>query len=340
MIKSIVLMVACIVLSTMAASAEKVNVIDFNNNSVEVDAPVNRIISLASGATEIVCALDDGQSLVGRGSISTFPPYVSNITDVGRNSNSPDIERIIELRPDLVIADTMLSTDSQKSLEDAGIAVMVERFMSPERIMTVINNLGIVMGKGERASEINGFIEKNQNLLLERTSDLKPEDMPAVFYESSPTKPYNTFSSSSSFDDIVISAGGINIAGDLGNESVSSPEVTAEWILEVDPDVILQREPSDDEYTEDDLKALREKIIAREELKDVKAVKDDRVYVISGKVTTGVRAIIGELYLAKWFHPDLFSDIEPKAVHELLIKEFYNIDLDVDLDGEYAYPSS
>lgn len=336
MLKSIVLLVICFGLSLMAVSAEMVNVIDFNNNSVSVDAPAHRIVSLASGATEIVCALDGGQSLVGRGSVSTFPSYVMNITEVGRNSNSPDLELIIELSPDLVIADTMLSADDQKSLEDAGIPVMIERFMSPDRIMTVIKNMGMVMGKKERASEINSFIEKNQKLLQERTADLKPEDMPAVFYESSPTKPYNTFSSSSSFDDIVVSAGGINIAGDLGNESISSPEVTPEWILQVDPDVILQREPSDDDYIEDDLKALRETIISREELKDVQAVKDGRVYVISGKVTTGVRSIVGELYLAKWFHPELFSDIEPEAVHEALIKEFYNLDL----EGEYAYPSN
>lgn len=336
MLKSIVLLVICIGLSLMAVSAEMVNVIDFNNKSVNVDAPAHRIVSLASGATEIVCALDGGQSLVGRGSVSTFPPYVMNITEVGRNSNSPDLELIIELSPDLVIADTMLSADDQKSIEDAGIPVMIERFMSPDRIMTVIKNLGIVMGKKERASEINGFIDKNQRLLQERTADLKPEDMPAVFYESSPTKPYNTFSSSSSFDDIIVSAGGINIAGDLGNESISSPEVTPEWILQVDPDVILQREPSDDDYKEDDLKALRETIISREELKDVQAVKDGRVYVISGKVATGVRSIVGELYLAKWLHPNLFSDIEPDAVHEALIKEFYNLDL----EGEYAYPSN
>lgn len=334
--KSIILMVICLYLSLMAVSAEKVNVIDFNNNSVNVDAPAHRIVSLASGATEIVCALDGGQSLVGRGSVSVFPPNVLNITEVGRNSNSPDLELIIELRPDLVIADTMLSADNQKSLEDAGIPVMIERFMSPDRIMTVINNLGIVMDKKERASEIIVFIENNQRLIQEHTADLEPEDMPAVFYESSPTKPYNTFSSSSSFDDIVVSAGGINIAGDLGNESVSSPEVTPEWILQIDPDVILQREPSDDEYTEDELKALREAIISREELKDVQAVKDGRVYVISGKVTTGVRSIVGELYLAKWFHPELFSDIQPEAIHEGLIKEFYNLDL----EGEYAYPSS
>jgi len=336
LLKSIVLLVICFGLSLMAVSAEMVNVIDFNNNSVSVDAPAHRIVSLASGATEIVCALDGGQSLVGRGSVSTFPSYVMNITEVGRNSNSPDLELIIELSPDLVIADTMLSADDQKSLEDAGIPVMIERFMSPDRIMTVIKNMGMVMGKKERASEINSFIEKNQKLLQERTADLKPVDMPAVFYESSPTKPYNTFSSSSSFDDIVVSAGGINIAGDLGNESISSPEVTPEWILQVDPDVILQREPSDDDYTQDDLKALRETIISREELKDVQAVKDGRVYVISGKVTTGVRSIVGELYLAKWFHPELFSDIEPEAVHEALIKEFYNLDL----EGEYAYPSN
>ena len=94
MLKSIVLLVICIGLSLMAVSAEMVNVIDFNNNSVSVDAPAHRIVSLASGATEIVCALDGGQSLVGRGSVSTFPSYVMNITEVGRNSNSPDLELI------------------------------------------------------------------------------------------------------------------------------------------------------------------------------------------------------------------------------------------------------
>lgn len=334
MFKCITFIMMCLSLSIISASAETVTVVDFNNHSVSVDAPVHRIVSLASGASEIICALDGGQSLVGRGAVSTFPSYIQNVTEVGRNSNSPDLEVIMKLKPELVVADTMLSKDNQKELEDAGIPVMVERFMMPERIMIVVDNMGAVMGKSERAREINDIIEKYQKIIQERTADLKQEDMPAVFYESAPTKPYNTFSSASSFDDIVVAAGGINIAGNIGNKSISAPDVAPEWVMQANPDVILQREPSEEEYTDEKLRTLRDAIMSREELNDVQAVKDGRVYVISGKVTTGVRSIVGELYLAKWFHPKLFADIDPEAIHETLIKKFYGLDL----VGNYAYP--
>jgi iron complex transport system substrate-binding protein len=328
-----VLILMCLSLFIMAGSAERVTVVDFENNSLTVDAPVHRIVSLASGATEIICALDGGQSLVGKGSISTFPPSIANVTDVGRNSASPDLELILELNPDLLIADTMLSDENKKTLEDAGIPVIVERFMMPERITTVVENMGILMGNSERAQEINGFIENHQILIQERTSGLKPEDMPTFFYESSPSTPYKTFSSSSSFDDILVAAGGVNIAVDL---DVSSPEVTPEWVVQTDPDVIIQRQSSDEDFTEDDLKELRDAITSREELENVKAIKDGRVYIITGKVATGVRSIVGELYLAKWFHPDLFEDIEPQEVHEDLLMELYGLNL----EGAYAYPST
>jgi len=48
-----------------------------------------------------------------------------------------------------------------------------------------------------------------------------------------------------------------------------------------------------------------------------------------------VRSIIAELYLAKWFHPELFKDVDPEAVHRDLVKNFYDIELDGDA---YIYP--
>jgi iron complex transport system substrate-binding protein len=76
--------------------------------------------------------------------------------------------------------------------------------------------------------------------------------------------------------------------------------------------------------------------MSRPELQNLKAVKEGRVYVLSGTMATGVRSAIGELYLAKWFYPELFEDMDPGAEHEKLIQKFYNMEL----EGEYAYPSN
>ena len=83
---------------------------------------------------------------------------------------------------------------------------------------------------------------------------------------------------------------------ELANESNSYPDVSPEWVVQIDPDVILQSEPSTKNYTEDELSQLRDEIMSRPELQSVKAVEDGRVFVMSGKITSGIRAIVGELY--------------------------------------------
>ncbi|MDD3565012.1 MAG: hypothetical protein PHN90_05000 [Methanothrix sp.] len=82
------------------------------------------------------------------------------------------------------------------------------------------------------------------------------------------------------------------------------------------------------------MEEARDEILSRPGLSSVKAVEDDRAYILSSPVTTGVRSIIGELYLAKWFHPDFFEDIDPEEVHEELIQELFG----QKLEGVYVYP--
>jgi len=51
-------------------------------------------------------------------------------------------------------------------------------------------------------------------------------------------------------------------------------------------------------------------------------------------VASGIRSVVGDLYLAKWFHPDLFKDIDPEAVHRELLQKFFGLEP----DGVYVYP--
>ncbi|NPV62679.1 MAG: ABC transporter substrate-binding protein [Methanotrichaceae archaeon] len=314
-----------------ACCAETVTIVDFTGREVEVSAPVNTTISLSGAASEILWALDGGQSMVGRSSSSDFPPLLENVTVVGSNSNSPDLELIMELKPGLVIADTMLSDEDRQVLEEDGIAVVVERFIDPYRTLSVIDNLGRALGKEERAQELSGLLEGYQDLIKERTGGIAAEDRPTVFFEWL-GRPYFSASSGTSYGNFIDFAGASNIAA---NESVNYPNLSPEWVIERDPDIILHILGSSEQYSEEDLKEWRDEIMARPELQNLRAVKDGRVYVLSGTVATGVRSSIGELYLAKWFYPELFEAIDPGTEHEKLIRNFY----DMELEGEFAYPT-
>jgi iron complex transport system substrate-binding protein len=336
MAKNIIWILICLGLLVMIGGAEKVTIVDSTGRSLSVEAPVHRVVSLGTGDAGYIYALDGGECLVGRDSFSYFPNELQKVTVAGQTSYSPDLELIMKLNPDLVVADSMISDEDRKKLESAGIPVLIEWIADPVQGIKAMEDLGLVTGKMERSQELIGFIRKYQDLIQERTSDLKQEDKPKIFFEWTET-PYYTVANGSSSDTLIGLAGGINIAKNLGNASHSFLSVSPEWVMKADPDVIIQTPASDKPYTEDDLKGFRDAILSRPELKDVKAIKTGRVYVISGEIMYGINSIIGELWLAKCFNPDLFKDIDPEAVHRELVEKFYGQSLE---ERPYVYPSS
>ncbi len=298
--------------------SDTVTIVDGTGESVDVSRPVMRIVSITSRTSEIICALDAGERIVGRDSYSIVPKSLEDVPVVAGSSYTPNVELILELEPDLVIADSMLSDDYRQRIEDAGIPVIVETSWDPAAVATVVSHLGIVLDEEDRAGEIIGFIEQYHDIVEERCADLEEEDKPVVFFEWS--QPYHSGAS-----------GGINVVGD---EPAKYPTGSPEWLAERDPDIILRLVSSTEDLTVEMMEEARDEILSRPGLSSVKAVEDDRAYILSSPVTTGVRSIIGELYLAKWFHPDFFEDIDPEEVHEELIQELFG----QKLEGVYVYP--
>jgi len=309
--------------------SDTVTIVDSTGQSVDVSHPVMRIVSITSAASEVICALDAGDRIVGRDSYSLVAPYLEDAPVVAGSSASPNIELILELDPDVVIADTMLSDDLRERIEEAGIPVIVESAWDATTVITVVRNFGMMLDKKERADEIIGFIEQYQYIIEERIASLEETDKPAVYFEF--YKPYFTSSSGTPLDNLVTVAGGINIARE---ESTRYPTVSPEWVVERNPDIIISILSATEDITEEMLEEARDEILSRQGLNSVKAVENDRVYVLCSAIRSGVLSIVGELYLAKWFHPDLFEDIDPEEVHEELIQEFFG----QKLEGVYVYP--
>lgn len=309
--------------------SDTVTIVDGTGESVDVSRPVMRIVSITSRTSEIICALDAGERIVGRDSYSIVPKSLEDVPVVAGSSYTPNVELILELEPDLVIADSMLSDDYRQRIEDAGIPVIVETSWDPAAVATVVSHLGIVLDEEDRAGEIIGFIEQYHDIVEERCADLEEEDKPVVFFEWS--QPYHSGASGTLFHNLTVASGGINVVGD---EPAKYPTGSPEWLAERDPDIILRLVSSTEDLTVEMMEEARDEILSRPGLSSVKAVEDDRAYILSSPVTTGVRSIIGELYLAKWFHPDFFEDIDPEEVHEELIQELFG----QKLEGVYVYP--
>jgi len=327
------------VTSTFAATLEKktVTIVDERGKHIKICCPVERIVTLCPTAQEIVCAFGDGDKIVGHCSLYNFPSYIREKPVVADSPSRPNIELLLEQKPDVVLFDTHILKKSElvKKIEDAGVPVIVQR-PHPENMVTIIKNIGLILDKREKAKEIVDYIESYLNLIEERVGKLKPEEKPSVYMEASWRK-YCTPAGASSTHPKIAAAGGINIAvGEPG----TWPRVSPEWVVERNPDIIIMPLTAKGKMMEN-MKKRRDEIMSRPELKEVKAVKEGKVYIITWDVLCRLRYPVGLLYLAKWFHPDLFQDINPTAVHEELIKELYGTEewqKAIETFEAFAYP--
>ena len=320
-------------LATLVVTRPMVTIVDEAGRYVEVPCPTQRIASLNSYAAEVLYALGAGDRIVARSKYCVFPPAVKEKVNLG-SSTSPNMEILLEQRPDVVIANLWLKQELRETIEKAGIPVVLFNAWKIDPLRLMVKDLGLMLDERARAEELLGFIDRYLDLIKARTKKLKVEEKPLVFYES--FKPYSTVSSGTASHDLITLAGGINVAA---GEPIRYPVVSAEWVLERNPEIIVHSASSKElgykaTPTAEDMRAIRSEVMTRKGLSLVRAVKDGKVYVINMKVTTGPRVVVGLTYYAKWFHPDLFQDIDPTAIHKELLERFYGLKL----EGVFGYP--
>jgi iron complex transport system substrate-binding protein len=312
-----------------------ITVEDGTGVQVAIKTPVERIVTLNDGLTEMVCALGCEDKIVGRDSTSTFPSSILEKPSVGE-SYMPNLEKLLELNPDLVIADSMLTynNETRGKIEAAGIPVFISDTANPQPdpnsnetvidfTSNVLRKLGLILDRQDKANEIIDYMQYYKNLVNERIQNLSPSEKPSVYYEF--------------IDDWmtavvpgITQAGGVNIAA---NESTYAPTLSPEYMAEKNPDVII-RMISSPNHNVTDFKTVQDEILNRPGLGEVTAVKEGKVYICDYEIRGGIRCVVGWLQWAKWIQPSLFEDVDPAAVHAELIQKFFG----VGLEGVYAYP--
>lgn len=273
---------------------------DALGREVTIETPPMRIVSLAPSVTELLFAIGAGPQVVGRTEYCNYPPEVETLPTIGGfAASSISIEVILDLEPDLVIGGSTLQEEVIEVLETAGITAFVVQPSSVAEIMDTLLLLGNVTNQQDIAVTLIDEMQVRIDALSEIAAAIPEEESLRVFYEVW-HEPLMTTTSQTFVGELIELAGGINIFGDLEDEY---PAVSAEQILELDPQVILGPSSHGDQLTV-------EMIATREGWANLTAIQNKAVFIIDGDVISrpGPRIVDALEMIASALYPDHFSE--------------------------------
>jgi iron complex transport system substrate-binding protein len=237
----------------------------------QTPAQPQRIVSLVPAVTEMLFALGAGPRVVAVSSFDHYPAEVETLPRVGALLD-PDIERILSLRPDLVVA-FRSQTDVLAQLGRAQIRPFVYTHAGLADVTTTLRQIGERIGSGPAAGKLAGEIERRiEAVRAAAPTANRPKAL--VVFAREPFSLRGIYASGGVgfVHDMVTAAGGDNVFADTKKEAV---QATTELIISRAPDVIieLRAEPMD--------KAAKAKETrAWNPLASVPAVKRGRVRIL------------------------------------------------------------
>ena len=235
-----------------------------------------RIVSLAPSVTEILYALNAGDKVVGVTQFCHFPPEAALKPKVGGLLDT-NFESIYQLRPDLVV---LLSTDvTQKpQFDKMSLPTLEVGSNSIEEILDGIRLIGKTLNKNDEAKELIDSMTQKINMIKSKTQNLPKPKIIIVFWRAvgeGNVKEAYIAGSDKFYNQLIEIAGGVNAYKTQGG--VISPLVSAEGVMKLDPDFILEVMSADEMsgFTNEDI------IKDWKALPELKAFKNHHIYVLN-----------------------------------------------------------
>ncbi len=281
-------------LVTPATAAFPLTITDDTGRLVTIKAAPQRIVSLAPSNTEVVYALGQGPLVVGVTDYCDYPPEAKQKPKVGGYAKI-DLEKVVGLSPDLVLATSIHVKSIVPELERRGLVVVVVEPKNVEDVLTKITLVGKLTGASKQATNLTMQLKNRVDAVTAQVASAKSK--PRVFYEIDKT--LFTPGPGSFIDDMIAKAGGSNIAADAKS---GYAQLTPEVVIARDPEIIFL---GDMFYGE-----TPDKVKERPGWANLTAVKSGRVIPLIDEnlfSRPGPRVVDGLEWLARSIHPDLFK---------------------------------
>lgn len=288
-------------------------IIDFMNREVLIMSQPNRIVSCSPSTTEILAALNLTRYIIGVDEYSDYPPEVKHLRDEGVIENiggvtTINIEKILELKPDIVFVSAGLQGNLVPILEEKGLTIVALEASTILDVYREILLVGKIMNIEDKALQLVNNIREKIDIVQSKLTYIQSKKSVVYIGWLEPiwTTGRNTF-----LNDIIGLAGGYNPLLDSSGWFMTNPET----MVTRNPEVIfitamsIGMEPRE----------VIEKLMNTPGLDSVDAVKNNRVYLLYGQaenifIRPGPR--IGEAVelLAKILYPEIFKIEMPNTI--------------------------
>lgn len=223
--------------SPTLAPAFPTTVIDDEGTRVEIAAEPDRIVSLTPATTEILFALGAGDRVVATDESSDYPDEAVSLPDVATFSGV-DVEKVVALEPDLVIAGGLGFTpaDAIARLRDLDIPVVVVYAPTVSGVYDDIESIGTATGTSEVATALTADMRDEIEAISSAVASRSPK--PRVFYEvgyDATTGAIYAPAEASFVAEMVTLAGGDTITTGDPN----TYEISLENLIDKDPELIV-----------------------------------------------------------------------------------------------------
>lgn len=245
---------------------------DADDQALKATAP-RRIVTIAPNAAEIICALGACDSIVGVSKFCVYPPELRSRPRVG-GLFDPDLEKIIALRPDLIVLRGRSESVEQLAAERR-IAVYRDETEALPDVEVTILELGRTLGRTKEADQLVERFRGRIDAIRRRVAG-EPRPRVLLTISRQPDRLANllTTGKGTFLDEMLEIAGGVNVFGHL---EMAYPQVSPEGILARRPEVIIELMP------EVKLTAqLRRSMLDQwTSLRSIPAVRDSRVFFLT-----------------------------------------------------------
>ena len=269
---------------------------DDAGRQVTISAAPTRIVSLAPSNTEIACALDACDELVGVTDFDDYPAQVADVADVVIGA-VVDIEKVVAADPDLILAAGNEATPTSviDQLTDLGYPVLA---LYPHDLHEVYDDISLVaeaIDAQATAGSVVAGLQAREEAVVESVAGA---ERPRTFYEVGVFEGSIYTAGKDSFLASLISlAGGEPILGDA-----ASTAIQLEDLISADPELILLGDATYDQTV------TAESVAARSGWGGMTAVQDGRIVIVLDDLVItrpGPRIVDGLEALAMAIHPEL-----------------------------------
>jgi iron complex transport system substrate-binding protein len=279
-------------------AAFPLTVTDVLGRHITIKTSPQRIVSLAPSITEQLFAVGAGARVVGVTIYDNYPPQVQQLERVGGYvAKSISVEKIISLRPDLVLSRGEIQKSVIEALERVGLAVVAIEPGDFDEVYATIVLIGRLTDRVQQATRVVAEMQQQVARIRERVATIPPAQRVTVFYKAY-DEPLMTAGPSTFIGRMIEMAGGMNIFAELQE---SYPQVSAEEVLRRNPTVILAPANSG-------LSLSPAQTIQRPGWRSIAAVKNHRIHLLDDDLVSrpGPRLAEALEAVTRALYPDRF----------------------------------